>query len=106
MDRHDARQPREPDYKRKRQLWILCLPQNNHRQFGPETVQSHDRDVPEEEYYECAKGQEMQTPGTLPPMKDFDIPWETSGDGWGHRYPRRNAERRQQEYDSRVAQLL
>jgi hypothetical protein len=62
--------------------------------------------VAEEEYDERAKSHEMQAPGALPSMKDFDIRWETSGDGWGHRYSRRNAERREQEYDRRVAQLL
>ena len=64
------------------------------------------RDVSDEEYDERAKSQEMQTPCALPSVKDFDIPRETSGDGWGHRYSRRNAERREQEYDCRVAQLL
>src|ERR1017187_1991384 len=48
----------------------------------------------------------MQTPCALPSVKDPDIPRETSGDGWGHRHSRRNAERREQEYDCRVAQLL
>ena len=52
------------------------------------------------------KSQEMQTPRALPSVKDFDVPRETRGDGGGHRYSRRDAERREQEYDGRVAQLL
>ena len=68
-------------------------------------MHSHDRDASDEEYDECAKSQEMQTPCGLPSVKDFDIPRETGGDGWGHRHSRRNAERLEQEYDCRVAQL-
>ena len=98
MDDHDAAQPGQPDDKSKRQLRIVGLPQNNHRQLCPETMQGHDRDVSDEEYDEGAKSQEMQTPCALPSVKDFDIPRKTSGDGWGHRYSRRNAERREQEY--------
>ena len=41
-----------------------------------------------------------------PPVKDFDVPRETGGDGGGHRYSCRDAERCEQEYDGRVAQLL
>ena len=48
----------------------------------------------------------MKTPRNLPSVKDFDIPRETSGDGRRHRNSRRDAERREQEYDCRVAQLL
>ena len=60
----------------------------------------------DEEQDERAKSQEMQTPRGLPSVKDFDVPRETGGDGGGHRYSRRDAERREQEYDCRVAQLL
>jgi hypothetical protein len=48
----------------------------------------------------------MQTPCALPSVKDLDIPRETSGDGWGHRCSRRDAERCEQEYHSCIAQLL
>src|ERR1035437_7496527 len=99
MDDHYAGQPGQPDHKSKRQLRIVRLSQNNKRQLSPETMQSHDGDVSNEEYDECAKSQEMQTPCALPSVKDPDIPRETSGDGWGHRHSRRNAERREQEYD-------
>ena len=101
--------PANPDSqttRAKRQLRIVRLSQNNQRQLSPETMQSHDRDVSDEEYDERAKSQEMQAPCALPSVKDFDIPRETSGDGWGHRYSGRNAERCEQEYDCRVAQLL
>ena len=106
MDDHYAGQAGQPDHKSKRQLRIVRLPENNQRQLAPETMQRHDRDVPDEEYDEGAKSQEMQTPRALPPVKDFDIPRKTSGDGWGHRYSRRNAERCKQEYHCRIAQLL
>ena len=106
MDDHNAGQPGQPNHKSARQMRIVRLSQNNHCQLSPETMQSHDRDVSDEEHDERAKSQEMQTPCALPSVKDFDVPRETSGDGWGHRYSRRNAERREQEYDCRVAQLL
>ena len=106
VDRGDARQPRKPNHQSQRQVWIARLAQNNQRQLSPETMQSHDGDVSNEEYDECAKSQEMQTPCALPSVKDFYIPRKTSGNGWGHRYSRRNAERCEQEYDCRVAQLL
>src|ERR1022692_2583044 len=106
VDRGDARQPRKPDHESHRQVWIARLAQDNQRQLSPETMQSHDRDVSNEEYDEYAKSQEMQTPCALPSVKDFYIPRKTSGNGWGHRYSRRNAERCEQEYDCRVAQLL
>ena len=106
VDRGDARQPSKPDHESRRQVWIACLAQNNQRQLSPETMQSHDCDVSDEEYEEGAKSQEMQASGALPSVKDFDIPRETTGNGWGHRYPCRNAERCEQEYDCRVAQLL
>src|SRR5579872_705771 len=106
MDEHYARQPGQPDHKSELQLRIMRLSQNNQRQLAPKTMQSHDRDVSDEKYRERAKSQEMQTPRALPSVKDFDIPWETSGDRRGHRYSRRNAERCEQEYDCRVAQLL
>src|SRR5579859_1019542 len=85
---------------------LCACPQNNQRQLGPETVQSDDRDVPNEEYDERTKAQEMQTSGALTPVKEFYIPRETSGNGWGHCYSRRDTERSKQEYDCRVAQLL
>jgi len=62
-------------------VWIVRLPQNNQRQLSPKAVQSHDRDVSNEEYDERAKSQEMQTSRALPSVKEFDIPRETSGKG-------------------------
>src|SRR5579864_2025843 len=84
----------------------MHLSQNNQRQLAPETMKSHDRDVSDEEYDEGAKSQEMQTPCALPSVKDFDIPRKPSCYGWRHRYSRRYAERCEQEYDCRIAQLL
>src|ERR1035438_6384721 len=95
VDRGDARQPREPDHESQRQVWIAGLAQNNKRQLSPETVQSHDRDVADEEHDKRAQRQKMQAPCALPSVKDLDIPRETGGNGWGHRYSRRNAERRE-----------
>src|ERR1035438_9776177 len=106
MDDHYAGQAGQPDHKSKRQLRIVRLSQHNQRQLAPETMKSHNRDVPDEEYDEGAKSQEMQTARGLTPMKDFDIPREASGDGWGHCYSRRYAERCKQEYHCRIAQLL
>ena len=106
MDHNYAGQTGQPDDKGKHQLWIVGLPENDHRQLRPETMQGHDRDVSDEEYDEGAKSQEMQTACALPSMKDFDIPRKPSGDGWRHRYSRRYAERCEQEYDCRIAQLL
>ena len=83
VDDHYAGQPRQPDHKSKRQLRIVRLSQNNQRQLSPKTMQSHDRDVSDEEYDECAKSQEMQAPCALPSVKDFDIPRKraaTAGD--------------------------
>ena len=93
MDDQDAGEPKQPDHKSKRQLRIVRLSQYNQRQLSPEAVNSHDGDVGDEEYGEGAKSEEMQAPCALPPVKDFDIPRETSGDGWGHRYPGRDTER-------------
>src|SRR5579864_3448134 len=106
MDDYYAGQPGQPDHKSQSQLRIVRLSQNNQRQFAPETMQGYDRDVPDEEYDEGAKSQEMQTPCALPSVEDLDIPRKTSGDGRGHRYSRRDAERCKQEYDCRIAQLL
>src|SRR5579862_4655530 len=106
MDDHYAGQPGEPNHKSQRQLRIVRLSQNNQRQLAPETMQSHDRDVSNEEYDEGAKSQEMQTPCALPSVKDLDIPWKTSGDSRGHGNSRRNAERCKQEYHCGIAQLL
>src|ERR1700693_5512885 len=106
MDNNYARQPEQPDHKSQRQLRVVRLSQNDQRQLAPEAMQSHDRDVSDEEYDEGAKSQEMQTPCTLPSVEDFDIPRKTSGDGWGHRYSRRNAQRCKQEYHCCIAQLL
>ena len=69
-------------------------------------MQSYHRDVSDEEYDERAQGEEMEAPCALPSVKDFDEPREASGDRWGHRHSGGNAERREQEYDRRVAQLL
>ena len=69
VDRGDARQPRKPDLESQRQVRIVRLAQNNQRQLSPETMQSHDRDVSNEEYDERAKSQEMQTPCALPSVK-------------------------------------
>jgi hypothetical protein len=82
---------------------MVRLPQNYQCQPSPEAVNSHYGDVADKECNECAQCQEMQAPCALPPAKDLDIPRETSGDGRGHRYSRRNAERREQEYHRRVA---
>jgi hypothetical protein len=57
------------------------FPQNNQRQLSPETMQSDHGDVSDEEYDERAKSQKMQTPCALPSVKDFDVPWETGGNG-------------------------
>src|ERR1700689_3418266 len=85
---------------------IVCFPQNNYRQPFAKTVQDHERDMTDEEQDERAKSQEMQAPCTLPSVKDFDVPREAAGDGGGHCYPCRHAERCEQEYDCRVTQLL
>src|ERR1700687_1067673 len=77
VDRGDARQPGKPDHQSQRQVWIARLAQNNQRQLSPETMQSHDGDVSNEEYDECAKSQEMQTPCALPSVKYFYIPRKT-----------------------------
>ena len=106
VDRQDARQPGQRDHKSKRELRIVRLSQNNQRQLSPETVQGHDCDVSDEEYDERAQGEEMEASCALPSVKDFDEPREASGDRWGHRHSGGNAERREQEYDCRVAQLL
>jgi hypothetical protein len=60
----------------------------------------------DEEQDERAQSQEMQTPRGLPSVKDFDVPRETGSEGGGHRKARCHAERREEEYDGRVAQLL
>src|SRR5579872_625693 len=101
MDDYYAGQTGQPDHQGKRQLRIVRLTQNNQRQLAAETMQSHDRDVPDEEYDEGAKSQEMQTSRALPSVKHFDVPRKTSGDGRGHRYSRGNAERCKQEYQDR-----
>src|SRR5579863_3016054 len=106
VDRGDARQPGKPDDESQRQVWVVCLSQNNQRQLSSKTMQSHNCDVSDEEYDEGAKGQEMQTPCALTSVKKFDVRWKTSGDGGGHRHPGGDAERCEQEYDCRVAQLL
>src|SRR5579864_6032617 len=106
MDGYYAGEPGQPGHESQRQLRIVRLSQNNHRQLAPETMQSHDRNVSDEEHDEGAKSQEMQTPCALPSVEDLDIPRKTSGDGRGHRYSRRNAERCKQEYHCRIAQLL
>ena len=106
MDNHYAGQPGQPDDKSKRQMRAVGFPKNNQRQLSPETMQSHDRDVSDEEYDERAKSQKMQTPCALPSVKDFDVPRKTGGNGWGHRYPGHDTERREHEYDCRIAQLL
>src|SRR5579872_3975410 len=85
---------------------IVRFTQNNQCQLSPETMQSHDCHVADEEYNEPAKSEKMQAPRALPSVKDSDIPRETSGDGRGHRYPGRNTKRREHEYDCGVAQLL
>ena len=97
--------PGQPDDQSARQVRTVRFPQDNHRQPFAETVQDHERDMTDEEQDERAKSQEMQTPRGLPPVKDFDIPRETGGDGGGHRDAGRNAERREQEYDGRVASV-
>src|SRR5579859_4236612 len=106
VDGGDARQPGEPDDESQRQVRVVCLSQNNQGQLSLKTMQSHNCDVSDEEYDEGAKGQEMQTPCALTSVKEFDVGWKTSGDGGGHRHPGGDAERCEQEYDRRVAQLL
>jgi hypothetical protein len=40
-------------------VWVVRLAQNNQCQLSPETVQSHDHDVSDEEYDERAKSKEV-----------------------------------------------
>ena len=103
---HYASQAGQPDYQSSPQLRMVCFAQNNRSQPFPEAVNSHYPYMADEEYDEHAKCEEMKAPCPLPPMKEPDILGETSGDSWGHRYARCNTKRREQEDDSRVAELL
>src|ERR1019366_8501509 len=99
VDGHYPGQTGEPDRQRQTQLRIVRFPQDNQRQSLSKAVNRNDGDVADEEHDERAQRQKMQASCALPSVKDLDIPRETSGNGWGHRYSRRNAERREQEYD-------
>ena len=99
MDGHCPDQTPEPDRQRPIQIRIVRFPQDNQRQSLSKAVNRNDGDVADEEHDERAQRQKMQAPCALPSVKDLDLPRETSGNGWRHRYSRRNAERREQEYD-------
>jgi hypothetical protein len=106
MDCDDSHQPSEPDYQGERQVRVVRLPQNNQSQLSPEAMQSYDHYMADEKYDERAQSEKVQAACALSSMKDFDIPRESSSDGRGHRHPCRDTERREQEYDRTVAQLL
>ena len=103
MDGHYPGQPGKPDRQSPTQIRIVRFPQDNQRQSFSEAVNRNNGDVADEEHDERAQRQKMQAPCALPSVKDPDIPRETSGNGWGHRYSRGNAERREQEYDCCIA---
>ena len=106
VDPHDEGDAGQADHQRLVQLGVVRLTEDDQGPLRAEPMQRRHRHVADEEQGKCAQAEKVDAPGGLPSMKDSKIAREASRDRRRHGDAGRNAQRREQEDDACVRELL